>query len=124
MSPADILRTLITADYGGSQAQFARAIGRSPSQVNQWLTGHRKLDIKGSRHIEEKLRLPVGYFQGAQATANKVAETLPPPYIHENETTRKIIALLDATDEAGRGIALHVVRQALKEYAADQVNAA
>jgi hypothetical protein len=57
-------------------------------------------------------------------TVTGVSEPLPAPYMHPNETTRKIIALLDATDEAGRGVALYVVSKALKEYAADKANAA
>ncbi len=120
MAPKDILRTLIDSRYDGNQAAFARAVGRSPSQINQYLTGHRNLDIKGSRIMEEKLGLPVGYFQGATTAC----EPPPPAYIHPNETTRKIIALLDATDEAGRGVALHAVVLALREYGPEQAKAA
>lgn len=120
MNPSDLLRALIKDRYAGNQAAFARAIGRSASQVNQWLSGHRKLDLKGSRIMEEKLGLPPGYFQGAVM----LCEPLPPPYVHPNETTRKIIALLEATDEAGRGVALHAVMQALREYRPDKAKAA
>jgi len=115
MNSSDILRALIK-DKFGTQAAFARAIGRDASQVNQYLTGYRKLDIKFSRIIEEKLGLPTGYFQGATSEPSVVAEPMPAPYIHPNETTRRIIAMLDETDEAGRGVALYAVKQALKDY--------
>jgi hypothetical protein len=124
MNSRDILKALIDQDYGGVQARFARAVDRKPSVINQWLSGHRKLDVKASRHLEEKLRLPVGYFQGATGQVVNIAEPLPAPYIHSNETTRRIITMLDATDEAGRGVALNAVTNALKEYAAGQVKLA
>lgn len=56
------MRRLIDARFNGSQAEFAKAIRRSPAQVHQWLTGHRKLGDAGSRHIEIELKLPTGYF--------------------------------------------------------------
>lgn len=64
MEPHEILEALIAAKYDGNQAAFSRAIKRSPSQVNQWLSGYRKLDVKGQRHIEKALDLPADYFLG------------------------------------------------------------
>ena len=124
MNSRDILKALIDQDYGRIQARFARAVDRKPSVINQWLSGHRKLDVKASRDMEEKLGLPVGYFQGATGQGLKAAEPIAAPYIHPNETTRRIIAMLDETDEAGRGVALFAASQALKEYAASKGNAA
>jgi hypothetical protein len=124
MKSSDILRALIDERYAGNQAAFARAVGRQPAQIHQYLSGYRTLDIKASRIFEDKLCLPVGYFQGATENVHAIAEPLPVPYIHPNETTRRIIALLDETDEAGRGVALHAASQALKEYTASKGNAA
>lgn len=64
MAPKDLLRKLIDDRYGGNQAAFSRAIKRQAAQVNQWLTGYRKLDTKGQRHIETMLGLPAGYMSG------------------------------------------------------------
>jgi DNA-binding transcriptional regulator YdaS (Cro superfamily) len=114
MKPADLLKALIDSRYNGSQAAFARAIGRKPSQVNQWLSGHRRLDIKGQRIIEDALNID-GYFSGS-AAKQTVAEPLPAPYIHPNEIIRQIISLCEQTDDAGRGIALMAVGQALEKY--------
>jgi hypothetical protein len=49
-------------------------------------------------------------------TAHGVGEATPLPYIHSNATIRQIIALCEATDEAGRGMALMAVSQALERY--------
>lgn len=62
MQPIEKLTDLIKNNFGNSQAAFARAIKRSPSQVNQWLSGYRRLDVKASRHIEKELGLPIDYF--------------------------------------------------------------
>lgn len=64
MTSKEILKTLIDQRFGGNQAAFSRAIGRSPSQINQWLTGHRNLDVKGCRLIEKALKLPADYMIG------------------------------------------------------------
>ena len=64
MTPKDILLKLIKDQFSGNQAAFSRAIKRSPAQVNQWLTGYRKLDVKGQRHIETALKLRPGYMSG------------------------------------------------------------
>ncbi|OEY66820.1 LexA family transcriptional regulator [Marinobacter sp. X15-166B] len=62
MDRAKALRALIDEKYGGNQADFARAIGRSPASVWQWLNGHRNIGEKVAREIERKLRLHDGYL--------------------------------------------------------------
>lgn len=57
------LRQLIDDKFEGKQADFARAIKRSPAQVHQWLAGHRRLGDAGVMHIEKTLRLS-GWFDG------------------------------------------------------------
>lgn len=64
------LSALIKNRFGNSQAAFARAIKRSPSQVNQWLSGYRRLDVKASRHIERELGLSADYFFTNTATTS------------------------------------------------------
>lgn len=62
MDRKTLLQRLVDTRFDGSQAEFARAIKRSPAQVNQWLSGHRKLGDAGARHIELTLGLAPGYF--------------------------------------------------------------
>lgn len=62
MTRREVLIDLIKEKFGGNQAEFARAIKRSPSQVHQWVSGHRNLGEAGARHIEITLGLPQGYF--------------------------------------------------------------
>lgn len=49
------LRRLIDTQAGGSQAKFASMIKKSPSQVNQWLSGVRPMGPKIERDIEDAL---------------------------------------------------------------------
>jgi SOS-response transcriptional repressor LexA len=76
-----LLKRLINALYGDSQADFARAIHKSPAQVNQWLTGYRALGDGSARKIETLLNMP-GYFDGRvtldDTTALRVAEHQKP----------------------------------------------
>lgn len=62
MKRIDRLTKLIADKFGGNQAAFARAIGRAPSQVWQYLSGHRALGEAMARHIETRLRLPRGWL--------------------------------------------------------------
>lgn len=64
MNRRDLLRALIESRFGGNQADFARAIKKSPAQVHQWLSGYRALGDAGARNIELALKLGVGYFDG------------------------------------------------------------
>lgn len=48
--------------------------------------------------------------------ATHAGEPAPAPYIHPNATIRQIVSLCEATDEAGRGMALLAVTQTLERY--------
>ena len=52
------LRRLVNERFGGNQAELARAVGRSPSLVWQYLSGHREIGEKFARHVERCLGLP------------------------------------------------------------------
>lgn len=100
--------------YGGNQADFARAINRSPAQVNQWLTGHRKIGDAGARTIEMSLNLEAGYFDRpvSYAKAGNIHA------LQLNEPTAKndideVVAMMRATDDKGRAMALGAVRAVL-----------
>jgi hypothetical protein len=54
---------MISRQYNGIAADFARAIERSDSQVSQWITGGEKgrsIGEKSARHIEKQCDLPRG----------------------------------------------------------------
>lgn len=65
MERSTVLKTLIAERFAGSQADFARAVGKSPSLVWQYLNGHRQIGEKFARDVERKLRLPTGYLDGS-----------------------------------------------------------
>lgn len=67
MNRKSLLHKLLETRFGGSQAAFARALKRSPSQIHQWLSGHRMLGDAGARHIEMTLGLPAGWMDGGGA---------------------------------------------------------
>ncbi len=112
-----LLKALIADRFAGSQAEFARAIKRSPAQVNQWLTGNRALGDAGARTIELALELPAGYFDQRLSYAkagNILAMQLrePQPLSDIEEVAR----LMQETDDRGRAMALAAVRVALSGY--------
>lgn len=66
MDRKTLLHDLVSSRFNGSQAEFARAIKRSPAQVHQWLSGYRAIGDAGARHIELSLELIPGYFDEAR----------------------------------------------------------
>ena len=67
----ELLKEIIETRFNGSQAEFARAIKRSPSQVHQWIKRHRKFGDGSARHVELTLNLPNGYFDQAGTARRK-----------------------------------------------------
>lgn len=117
MNRKRLLKALIEDRFGGSQAKFARAIKRSPAQVNQWLTGNRALGDAGARTIELALDLPAGYFDQrlVYAKADKVqALTVKEP--EEQSDINEVARLMRETDQRGRAMALAAVRVALNNH--------
>lgn len=64
MNRLDRLRALIDDRYAGKQSSFAHEIKRSPAQVNQWLSGVRRLGDGACRVIETAMDLPLGWMDG------------------------------------------------------------
>jgi DNA-binding transcriptional regulator YdaS (Cro superfamily) len=69
MNDVELLQSLIDQSYGGNQAAFARAIGRQPAQVNQYLKGRRQLGIEVKLHIEQALHRHGWFSIGGEAAA-------------------------------------------------------
>lgn len=113
MTPLDKLKALIAAKpFCGKQVDFARAINRSPAQVNQWLSGYRKFDLKGQQIIENELGIH-GYFSGHSDIHPGNVVVLPE---RVDPITAQVIAMMDATDDTGRQIVLAAARVALNGY--------
>ena len=77
MTRIERVRKLIDEKFNGNQADFSRAIGKAPAQVNQWLNGYRNIGDGVALNIEKSLGLPQGYLDGV------VTNQLP----KENEIT-------------------------------------
>lgn len=68
MERIDKIRFLINEKFDGRQKDFADAINKPPSQVNQWLNGFRNVGDALALHIEKSLNLPHGYLNSDNST--------------------------------------------------------
>lgn len=70
-----------------------------------------------ARRFEAAFGVPPGWLDrehgGGEHTA---AEPIAMPYIHPNPIVRQVIALMEQTDEAGRGMILMAASQAIEKY--------
>lgn len=109
------LLDLVQSRFEGSQAKFAAAIKRSPSQVNQWITGHRALGDAGARTIEVALKLPLGYFDSAREL--RVESPASPAYREEERkrplppAIQEVVDIMLSLCEAQRGEVLGYARR-------------
>lgn len=126
MNRIDILKALIKDRFDGSQAEFARAIRRSPGQVGQWLGGHRQLGDAGARIIELALELPSGYFDSSRAEETRKPYTANVKKLPKKEDARiaEVKRLMNATDDIGRAMALAAVKVALANHKPAKANPA
>lgn len=118
------LRALIDNRYGGNLTKFSQAIKRSPSQVSQWLGGHRKLGDAGVRNIEIELGLPQGWFDLAEplraedAPAAYNVTALPPKWSDE------LLGLAQSMSDPGRRELIGMARLLARQYPASTANSA
>lgn len=68
-----LIREIIQTRFEGNQAAFARAIKKSPNQVNQWLTGYRSVGDGAARNIENMLKLGNLWMDGKEPAAQSAA---------------------------------------------------
>lgn len=92
------LKQLIKERFDDNGAGFGRAIGRSSSQVNHWLTGERNLGDAGSRHIEITLGLPMGYFDQVGNDASDLPCLIRNPLVGQGWRGSLDIGLADELD--------------------------
>ena len=100
------VKTLIAENFNGNQTEFARAINKSPAQVNQWINGYRQIGDAIAVHIEKALNLPIGELDGEPMPA------APLPYRTDegnytlnprNTKDKMLIEQLDITGAQGEG---------------------
>ena len=117
----------------GSARLAADKVGMSYAQFVNYRDGakdsrsgkKRAMRKETAWRIEDAFGMPRGWLdQPHGGEAQGAAEPPPPAYIHPNNTIRQIIALCEATDEAGRGMALLAVTQTLERYRPAQPKAA
>lgn len=116
MNRIDLLRRLIAEYDAGSQTAFAKRIGVSASQINQWLSGHRKIGDAGARRIELALHLKPGHF-GRTPNVLHFATAEP-----ADSTLEQIIALARSLSPEGRYVALGALQVLAKQYPPPKAN--
>ena len=96
---------------------------RSEAQISQWINGsklpsgkRRSMRTETARWIESRTNCPPGWLDRDRAIGAQASEPIPMPYVHPTPIIRQVIALMEATDEAGRGIVLMAASQALEKY--------
>ena len=117
----------------GSPRQAADRVGMSYAQFVNYRDGakdsrsgkKRAMRKETAWRFEAAFNMPKGWLdQPHGADIDGVTEFPAAPYVHPNETIRQIVALCEATDEAGRGMALMAVTQTLERYRPTKANAA
>lgn len=109
------LKALINDRFGGVQAEFARAIKRSPAQVGQWLGRHRKLGDAGARNIELELGIP-GYFDSISPSKLKNLQSKIIAFPLNDPIKREVLSLMDNMDERGHHELALFARQCAERY--------
>lgn len=81
--------------FNGVAKALADALARSPSQIGQWLSGHRSIEEESARFIERQLRLGArGLDEDVPEPALGVAvNTMVERWIQEDAANRSDIAL-------------------------------
>lgn len=122
MTPKEKLIEIIASKFANNQAAFARAIKRSPAQVNQWLTGYRNMDVKACRHIEKSLGLHPDYFLSSPPSV-RGADAIP--YFSKTELSAialQIAQLVDMMDHDGQMMLLGQARLIAETHPRDKGN--
>ncbi len=106
------LRELIKNQFHNNQAEFARAIDRSPSQVHQLLSGRRNLGDAIARHIEMTLELGEGWIDGLAPVKNQ------PKYPTDLRTNENIPVITWETVGNSNGVPFEIEPNDINEWVA------
>lgn len=87
--------------FSNRQADLARAIHRSSSQINQWISGVRRIREDSARMIEEKLALPRGWMDRPHEPGLSSSEAVA---IAAESPGTAPVPVLDVRVSAGAGV--------------------
>ena len=109
----------------GSTSAAAERVGMSYAQFVNLRDGakdsrsgkRRAMRSETARRIEAAFQMPTGWLDREHGEACAVLEMPPPPpYFHPDPLIRQVIAIMESTDDAGRGIVLMAATQALEKF--------
>lgn len=60
---------VLLAEHSGRRAELAARLGKSPSQLSQWLGGHRTITEESARQIEARAKKPSGWLDASDLDA-------------------------------------------------------
>lgn len=89
------IKRLIRDRFGGSQAQFGRAIERDDAYVWQLVHGKRGVGERIARHIERKLGLPRGELDMAPHELAQMVQETRATYTLNKDRQAMILGLFD-----------------------------
>ena len=107
MNRIDQLQKIIDERFGGNKNAFARAIGKTPTHIYQWLNGIRNITDKTAQHIETALNLPSNYLfsnkkQSHTKKDNKMAIATIPEILADIKAGKMVI-ITDDEDRENEG---------------------
>ncbi len=108
------LRSLIDLKFNGRQIDFSKKTKISTAQVGQWLGGHRVMNEKSARKIEQLCGLTSGWLDGSTDTKDdsSVHQSGGWPFIEISES--EWINLPDRTKGLIEGYVKKMIEQSQK----------
>lgn len=107
MNRIEILQKIIDERFNGNKNAFARAIGKTPTHIYQWLNGIRRMTDKTAYHIEKALSLPDNYLFSNQKKYNTHKDTemsiATIPEILADLKAGKMVIITDDEDRENEG---------------------
>ena len=106
MNRIDQLQKIIDERFGGNKNAFARAIGKTPTHIYQWLNGIRNMTDKTAQHIETALNLPNNYLfsnKKQSHTKDKKMAIASVPEILADIKAGKMVIITDDEDRENEG---------------------
>ena len=106
MNRIEQLQKIIDERFGGNKNAFARAIGKTPTHIYQWLNGIRNMTDKTAQHIETALNLPNNYLfsnKKQSHTKDKKMAIASVPEILADIKAGKMVIITDDEDRENEG---------------------
>ena len=106
MNRIEQLQKIIDERFNGNKNAFARAIGKTPTHIYQWLNGIRNMTDKTALHIETALNLPNNYLfsnKKQSHTKDKKMAIASVPEILADIKAGKMVIITDDEDRENEG---------------------